>query len=634
MRVSAAQRGWGVAAAVSLFGLAILALAPALPSLVEIPNVDYAIFQYAGERLNEGSTLYRDVFDHKPPLIFLLNALGLSLAGGSRWGIWALQLLSLSAAAALGFGALRKTLGGFPAWLAMAAFLANLVFVHEGGNLTEEYALPLYFWAISLVVAAGLRPRAAFQAFGCGLAIGLASSLKQPMAAPFIAVGVLLLAQRLSDRSKRGLVDLLWLGLGFASVWGVWFALFAAAGALREFWDAAFAFNVSIARLPLAGRLAALIEGGAFVLRASPFFSLAWAAWLAAVAYLLLHNERLLRLLTHRRVGWVVALVGLALLYNGLFRSGVQAYRLAELSPYRWVLIVAGLGLACAGGVYSLRRLDRPWFSRLAKWRQAGEPAVNLLLGFAVIDLPVEFALSALSGSNYRHYFMPMLPSMTVLVGFFTGWVLSSTRQAGKNRLGWVWAVSLSIPLVVSGALQTADQVYPTRDRAVSEAVAYVSQLTAPEERVLVWGGYPMVYTTSRRQAPSRFFYVKHLFDGSPAGEAYAAEFLRDLQLTPPALILQPRQGGQPFVYDVNASACAGLADAEEVAERLASEEGRDAAQAVENGGIFTRLKAGLKTSAVVPDGMPAVYRWICENYTEGTGLVDWVAYRYTPNRP
>ena len=143
---------------ISLLGLAFFSLAHAMPSLLQIPDIDYSIFEYFGQRMREGQLPYRDIYDHKPPLIFFLNYWGLVLGSGSRWGIWALQLAAVSVAGLIGFLGLRPIFGLYPAWLASAGFLVNLIFVHEGGNLTEEYALPFQFAAISPAVSDGSPP--------------------------------------------------------------------------------------------------------------------------------------------------------------------------------------------------------------------------------------------------------------------------------------------------------------------------------------------------------------------------------------------------------------------------------------------------------------------------------------------
>src|SRR3954453_17353299 len=58
---------------------------------------DSGIFLYVGEQLRHGSALYRDVWDHKPPLIFYFNELGLAAANGSAAGVFVLAYLFVAA---------------------------------------------------------------------------------------------------------------------------------------------------------------------------------------------------------------------------------------------------------------------------------------------------------------------------------------------------------------------------------------------------------------------------------------------------------------------------------------------------------------------------------------------------------
>jgi hypothetical protein len=61
-------------------------LIPISPKYMLYTYRDSGVFLYAGWRITEGDIPYRDIWDHKPPVIFYINALGLSLTKGSRWG--------------------------------------------------------------------------------------------------------------------------------------------------------------------------------------------------------------------------------------------------------------------------------------------------------------------------------------------------------------------------------------------------------------------------------------------------------------------------------------------------------------------------------------------------------------------
>jgi len=612
-----------------LAGLAFFALASAMPSFMQIPDIDYSIFQYFGERMREGQLPYRDVYDHKPPLIFYIDAWGLALGNGSRWGIWALQLAAVGAAGLFGFAALRRTFGLYPAWLAAAGFLANLVFVHEGGNLTEEYALPFQFAAIWLLVEMESRRQGGLRALLIGVCLGLASSLKQPLAGPLAAVGVVMLFSRLSRRDWRALLDFIWLGLGFGLVWAGWFAYFASQGALAEFWEAAFAYNFALSGITVNQRLDALVEGLKFLLGISPYFAVSFAAWAAGIVYLVLNEEPIRKALTQPWLGWLVGLAGLLLAYNGLFRSGLQLYRLSELSVYRLGLIFAGALLLGLGLAYSLRRWDRPARAWLERHRQSRSTPVWAALIFAVVDLPVEIVLSSLSGNNFRHYFMAVLPSMTVLIAYLA-WSLASDRSTGKRGIRPVWAAAAIIPLVVGGAFATADKIGISRDRDLDAVIQYVETATAPQDYVLQWGDFPMINTVSGRKSPSRYFFIDPLFLPNYTSLYHSGAYLADLQAHPPALIIDTRPVSQPLFYEYNAQDCSKLLDTDYLAG-LAEKIKPDSSKA---DNWITNYKDKYFKTPQIPPGMPEVYHWICQNYDEEIVMKDWIIFRYLPNRP
>ena len=60
--------------------------ANAVDSIIATPGRDQSVFIYVAEGLLDGDIPYRDRWDHKGPLIYLLNVVGLLIAGIP--GIW------------------------------------------------------------------------------------------------------------------------------------------------------------------------------------------------------------------------------------------------------------------------------------------------------------------------------------------------------------------------------------------------------------------------------------------------------------------------------------------------------------------------------------------------------------------
>ncbi len=128
-------------ACIALAASTLFRLFPGNPRL---PAEDSSVFLYIGKRMLEGKLPYRDLFDHKGPILYLIEVLGLCLSPQSTDGVWVLELLNLLVTSAL---MLRL---GFPeAENQTSCFLAVLTVlgicgwkIWQGGNFTEEYALP------------------------------------------------------------------------------------------------------------------------------------------------------------------------------------------------------------------------------------------------------------------------------------------------------------------------------------------------------------------------------------------------------------------------------------------------------------------------------------------------------------
>ena len=124
--------------------LAAATLLRLFPGNHMLPGNDSAVFLYIGKRMQEGKLPYRDLFDHKGPVLYLIEYLGLQISQGNTAGVWLLEVLNLLATSVL-----MLRLGTLTAKNRTSIFLAVFAAVGicgwkcwEGGNYTEEYALP------------------------------------------------------------------------------------------------------------------------------------------------------------------------------------------------------------------------------------------------------------------------------------------------------------------------------------------------------------------------------------------------------------------------------------------------------------------------------------------------------------
>jgi 4-amino-4-deoxy-L-arabinose transferase-like glycosyltransferase len=249
--------------ALLIFCLAMTVLFPFNPAKQPIPSRDSGVFLYIGWRILNGELPYLNVWDHKPPVIYYLDALGLSLAPDSTWGVWWLEVLFLFAAAALLYALIKRLFGLFPAILASFFWLFTLTYLLDGGNITEEYPLAMQAGALFLFYLAERDGKYGWRGFFIGLLAGLTFFTRQTSIGIFLAIGITLLVTRLRKRDFRTLMrDLLPMLVGALLVFAVIYVYFRSNAALGHLWENAFVYNFFyVGERDNADRFSALLKG-------------------------------------------------------------------------------------------------------------------------------------------------------------------------------------------------------------------------------------------------------------------------------------------------------------------------------------------------------------------------------------
>src|SRR5829696_1805235 len=180
---------------VSLLG-AITSLFPSNPGNMTLPSRDSGVFLYIGWRFLNGDIPYRDVWDHKPPLIYFVDALGLMLAPDSLWGVWILQFLFIFFTLFFLYKLLDQEFGIYAALAGTITLTSGLLTLLERGNVTEEYALVFQTLGFWLLINAWKKNFPIHTLFWIGLVGGLAFNFKQTTIGLWITFALLLLIIR------------------------------------------------------------------------------------------------------------------------------------------------------------------------------------------------------------------------------------------------------------------------------------------------------------------------------------------------------------------------------------------------------------------------------------------------------
>jgi hypothetical protein len=107
--------------------------------LIQHIGADSGIYLLIGKNLTQGGVLYKDLFDHKGPIIFFLNALPQLFIKGPT-GVWGLEVVCMFVSVMLIYEIAYKVLKNQAAILIPMVYLWLTSSLMNGGSYTEEYS--------------------------------------------------------------------------------------------------------------------------------------------------------------------------------------------------------------------------------------------------------------------------------------------------------------------------------------------------------------------------------------------------------------------------------------------------------------------------------------------------------------
>ncbi len=246
---------------------------------------DSGAFLYVGQQLLQGAVPYRDLWDHKGPVVYYLDALALCISHGSLWGLWMLETLSVALAALFGYLALRQVLGVVPAVFGTSMWMMSAIRLWlQGGNFVEQWALPLQFGAEYLLMtswARTARVQVAWRSALIGVLGALAFLLRPNLIGMWIAGWMCWMLGNWRAAVTRT-AYVVTAGAAVLAATGLYFYFHHA---FAQMWDAVISYNHAYSSTPgmLRGRLGSL-PFGAGLIAAWLVVAGGWAIALCAAA--------------------------------------------------------------------------------------------------------------------------------------------------------------------------------------------------------------------------------------------------------------------------------------------------------------------------------------------------------------
>jgi len=119
----------------------LLLCSPLSPLSRIISTGDTSVYVYCAQQILEGKIMYKDIFDHKGPLLYAINIFGLIIGRGNTIGIWFFQIVSLLTSLFFIYKSIRLFYDRSIALIASLSSLFLFMMALSGGNLPDEYAV-------------------------------------------------------------------------------------------------------------------------------------------------------------------------------------------------------------------------------------------------------------------------------------------------------------------------------------------------------------------------------------------------------------------------------------------------------------------------------------------------------------
>ncbi len=291
------------------------------------PSGDAAWYLTTGRFLSEGYMPYRDIRDHKPPMIHIVNAAGFTICPSSPFGAQMI-FLALFVAAMVAWWKIHLNLG-VPRSVAPLLVVTTFgVLLSTNGQwflMTETLAFIFTSFAVYYAVRSGSNVHGML----AGAFIALASLSKQQMVFDGVALAVLLgiTSERVTLRR------LAWAIFGGCIVYGVIILALSWAGCLREAWEC-FLFNFSYAgkrysllnKLAKIGNISFLVPTGLFV-----------AGWFMSMKGYSTRGCGMVR--------WLLGRVGLLVWFLAVLSAGIWGQ--PHYAILMWTASLFSLGVGC-----------------------------------------------------------------------------------------------------------------------------------------------------------------------------------------------------------------------------------------------------------------------------------------------
>lgn len=176
------------------------------PLIIGNTGIDSSVFNYVARVILGGGMPYLDTFDHKGPLLYLINALGLTL--NEHIGIWLMEFIFILIIFIFAYKIARRlSCGYFSSCATVLVTALSILYYFEGGNSAEEYSCAFIMISLYLFVKFFLTNRIkTFELIICGVSFAAVCLLKINLIVVWGVMCIAVLINRIKKNEAKDLI--------------------------------------------------------------------------------------------------------------------------------------------------------------------------------------------------------------------------------------------------------------------------------------------------------------------------------------------------------------------------------------------------------------------------------------------
>ena len=224
----------------------LLLFSTTLSPLYSVEACDSSMFKLMGQVIIRGKLPYVDMFEHKGPMLYCLQALGQWLIPG-RNGLFVLAIAALSISIVCWYKSARFFTTPIKSIIVICLTLFTYYLYTDSGNLAEDWNIPFISLSYYLILMLLFDKTGNFLIHGSivGLCLACSFFIRPNDAVALIGAPIFgIVLWLLNERKYQTIAK--WVGgiiIGFSAITSVFIIWFAANNALWDFWYGVIGFN-------------------------------------------------------------------------------------------------------------------------------------------------------------------------------------------------------------------------------------------------------------------------------------------------------------------------------------------------------------------------------------------------------